>query len=205
MKNYVWLFALISSVALAAQESTQVTEQEAVKAVSQPGKKMALGMQHKMPMAGAMTQTMPQAMPGHEAMMDHSHEPVAIPANLPVPKLEVALYKDEKSGFNLHLQLADFELEAPEFASKKPLSYVQGHAHLFINGQKIQRVYGQYLHLPATLFKQGINQVMVTLNNHDHKIWSRDKKQVVASVFLDAGKEQFIKHSFSSSPLLASR
>ncbi|WDE13807.1 hypothetical protein [Thalassomonas haliotis] len=184
MKSSLWLFSLIFSVAAFSQETAQ------------QGKQISQGMQHNM----SMTKT----MPGHEGMMDHSHEPVAIPVNLPVPKLEVVLYKDDKSGFNLHIQLADFQLEAPEFASEKPLSYVQGHAHLFINGQKIQRIYGQYLHLPGTLFKPGINQVMVTLNNHDHKIWSRGKKQVVASVFLDAGKAQFVQHSFSSSPLLAS-
>lgn len=191
MKSFLWLLSLIFSVSVFAQEAAQQ--------VSRQEMKMSPGMQHKMPMPAVTAQT----MAGHEGMMDHSHEPVAIPANLPVPKLEAALYRDEKSGFNLHIQLADFQLEAPEFASDKPLNYVQGHAHLFINGQKIQRIYGQYLHLPGTLFKPGINQVMVTLNNHDHKIWSRDKKQVVASIFLDAGKEQFIKHSFSSSPLLA--
>ncbi|WDE03361.1 hypothetical protein SG34_018395 [Thalassomonas viridans] len=194
MESYLWLLPLIFSVAVFGQEKAQVRAQKAAQQVNE----MSQGMQHTLPMSATA-----DTMPGHEGMMDHSHEPVAIPANLPVPKLEVALYKDEKSGFNLHIELADFELEAPEFASEKPLGYVQGHAHLFINGQKIQRVYGQYLHLPGTLFKPGINQVMVTLNNHDHKIWSRDKKQVVASVFIDAGKEPFIKHSFSSSPLLS--
>ena len=107
-------------------------------------------------------------MAGQVGMEDHSHAPIEIPANYPVPKLGINLFIDDKSGFNLHLQLADFELEAPEFAADKPISYVQGHAHLFINGQKIQPIYGKYLHLPAKLFKKGINQVMVTLNNHDH-------------------------------------
>jgi len=141
-------------------------------------------------------------MQNDEAMADHSHMPVEIPENLPKPQLELTLFKDEKSGYNLHIETNKFELEPPEFAIDKPTTHVQGHAHLFVNGVKIQRIYANYLHLPDNLFKEGINQVMVTLNNHDHKIWTRNKLQVVSSIFLEPKSATFIKHNFSASPII---
>lgn len=131
--------------------------------------------------------------------MPHMHELREIPADVTTPKVELALYKDEKSGFNLHIQVENYELEPPELATSKAPAVIQGHAHVFINGKKFSRVYAPYLHIPADALQQGINGITVTLNDHDHRVWTRDNKQVLATVFLDTRQSKPQIHYFSSS------
>jgi len=144
--------------------------------------------------------------------MDHSHLPIAAPSNAPKPALSLSLTKDAMSGYNLHLQLARYQLMPPpegvvsmsELMSAtrdQETGFIEGHAHLYINGIKIQRVYGLDVHLPATHFKQGVNTVSVTLNNHGHMYWTVDEKKVVSTLYIDDTLPQLIKHKFDSFPV----
>jgi len=112
-------------------------------------------------------------------MMDHSHMPIAVPNAAPTPALSLKLLKDSMSGYNLILDTQRYDLSVPpegamnmqqmmSATTNENTGFLQGHAHLYINGVKIQRTYGHALHLPANLFKSGINTVSVTLNNHGH-------------------------------------
>jgi len=78
---------------------------------------------------------------------------------------------------------------------------LQGHAHVFINAQKLQRLYGTDLHIPADSLKQGVNQVATSLNSHVHENWIVDEHSIVSSVFFDLSKDPIILHNFSSQPL----
>ena len=73
-------------------------------------------------------------------------------------------------------------------------------AHLYINGVKIQRIYGHALHLPANLFKSGINTVSVTLNNHGHMYWTAQGKKIVATLYVNDQTKEFITYRFESFP-----
>ena len=42
----------------------------------------------------------------------------------------------------------------------------EGHAHLYLDGQKIARVYGEWYHLPKL---EGDHELRVTLNTNDHQ------------------------------------
>ncbi len=134
--------------------------------------------------------------------MQHGHTPVSLPKDSLTPKLTISLSPDSMSGYNLHLEIAQFQLESPLNMGNAPKNTVEGHAHLYINGEKIQRVYGNDVHIPGKHFKEGMNQINVTLNNHDHKAWQKDGKEIISSVFINTEKETLVSHQFSSFPVL---
>jgi hypothetical protein len=151
------------------------------------------------------TKSMKMTKGGMMAMVHNAHIPVELPEMALMPKLDLSIYPDSMSGFNLHIEYQHFENEPPEFAdikNEKNMSeknIVDGHAHLFINGEKVQRVYGRYLHLQAKYFKPGINQVTITLNDHQHNHWSRNNKRVFASYFIDTEKSPMVQHYMTTS------
>ena len=89
---------------------------------------------------------------------------ISLPDAVDAPSLDVAIAPDPVSGWNLHLLVQNFRF-APEHASS-PHIPGEGHAHVYVNGTKIARLYGPWLHiadLPA-----GDNEVTVTLTANDH-------------------------------------
>ncbi len=136
-----------------------------------------------------------------EEVMVHNHNPLVLPEGYRQPALEIDVYPDASNGFNLRLRVANYQLESPEQAGDAPADVAEGHAHLMINGKKRIRIYGEWIHLGAELFKPGINQLTVTLNSHDHYTWVIDRQPVLATVFLDPAKQPPVQHRFASSPL----
>lgn len=104
---------------------------------------------------------------GHE--MDHSaHDtPLDIPA-AGAPEVIAVLMPDPMSGYNLHVTTQNFAF-APEAAS---LAHAegQGHAHVYINDEKLGRLYGEWLHLDA--LPKGDVTIDVTLNANDHRVYT---------------------------------
>lgn len=136
--------------------------------------------------------------PGH---MVHDYKPVQVPADVPIPQLAMQLHRDAVSGVNLHLEVRNFALGPPEQKPSKTM--LNGHAHLYVNGRKIQRLYGPDVHIPGKYFKPGINVVLVSLNAHTHAVWQLGKKQFLVSSFINLKHKPFVLHSFSSVPLVA--
>lgn len=144
--------------------------------------------------------------------LDHSHMPVDLPANSPIPGLSLSIYRDQMSGFNLHLSLKNYALSPPPPADSLDMSelmsatanpdsgFAEGHAHLYINGKKISRVYAPDVHLPATLFKPGVNQITITLNSHGHMYWTARGKQILATLFVNPASTTPVLHRFESYP-----
>ncbi len=97
--------------------------------------------------------------------MGHSHEPVEVPQGQPIPQVDLVVHPDPMRGWNLEIQLSNFEF-APEMASKMAMPG-QGHGHLYVNGEKVTRIYGNWYYLNNLV--AGENQVQVTLNTNDHK------------------------------------
>jgi len=143
--------------------------------------------------------------------VDHSHIPIAVPMNVQLPQLSLSLYRDAVSGFNLELHIARFALGSPPWgatanelmaAAIDPVNgFVAGHAHLYINAEKVQRLYGTDVHLPSSLFRAGVNQVTVSLNNHGHMFWTGDDRQILATLFVDLEKESPVLYRFESFPI----
>ena len=96
----------------------------------------------------------------------HSHgEVLMIDPGLDVPELAVALYPDPVLGWNLNIAVEKFRFAA----ERAGLEHVpgEGHAHVYVNGEKVARAYGAWLHLEHLPF--GSVEIEVTLNANDHR------------------------------------
>ena len=136
------------------------------------------------------------AEPAATTAPQHTHNAVQIPAGLPQPSLDLNLSKDAISGFNLEIVTRHFALEPPEKSGCCSGKILEGHAHIYINGEKIYRAYGPYIHLPEKLFKPGVNQIMVSLNDHHHNTWTEGNRGVMATLVIDTGRDDFLLHRF---------
>ena len=97
------------------------------------------------------------------------HLVVEVPHDRPYPSVTIELEADPVDGYNLHLVTRNFEF-TPE-AVNEELVPNQGHAHLFLNGVKVARLYSEWRHLPKALFEEGVNRLEVVLNANDHSTW----------------------------------
>jgi len=112
---------------------------------------------------------------------DHSmsHEKYEVDPSI-APKLELELLKDTKSGWNLILHTGNFEF-APEKVNQSNEPN-QGHAHLYVNGEKITRLYSKYFYLSD--FPAGEHKIVVSLNTNDHSEYSVNGENIKATVKL---------------------
>ncbi|WP_170764099.1 hypothetical protein [Ruegeria lacuscaerulensis] len=94
---------------------------------------------------------------------DHSTA-VNLPAGPDAPGLEIALTQDPTAGWNLHVMPQNFRF-APENASAADKDG-EGHAHVYINGEKLARLYGNWIHIPD--LPKGETEVSVSLNANSH-------------------------------------
>lgn len=138
--------------------------------------------------------------PGDVAVMDHGQREV--PAQFTIPRLGLTLHEDRMSGYNLQLKLRDYQLWPPLPQYMQAVHPVlSGHAHLYINGRKVRRLYNEYVHLPDNLFKDGVNVISVSLNDHDHASWSVNERELSVTLTIDTRKSPVLQLSYSSSPL----
>lgn len=108
----------------------------------------------------------------HGAGMDHSamdhammHDtPLEMPA-ADAPRLSIMVMPDPMAGYNLHLMTDNFAF-SPQNASLANVTG-EGHAHVYINGEKLGRLYGEWMHIDA--LPKGEVEIEVTLNTNDHR------------------------------------
>jgi hypothetical protein len=96
---------------------------------------------------------------------EHEHgEPIPVPLGPATPTLAATLTPDPLSGWNLHVETSHFRF-TPENAGA-PHVPGEGHAHVYVDGDKIARLYGSWMHIPA--LPPGAT-VEVKLNANDHR------------------------------------
>lgn len=66
-------------------------------------------------------------------------------------------------------------------AANREIVANEGHAHIYVNGVKIARIYSDWYHLPSSLISLGVNAVTVTLNANDHSTWATPDGELIAS------------------------
>ena len=93
------------------------------------------------------------------------------------PRLAIALHKDPVKGWNVELVTENFEF-APAAAGLEPKDG-EGHAHLYIDGEKVARIYNQWYHIPN--LPAGEHEITVTLNANNHAGISVEGRPVRAS------------------------
>jgi hypothetical protein len=108
-----------------------------------------------------------------------SHSKFDVPAGQPQPQItNLTASKDPKMGWNIKIETKDFEF-TPQNANQKHQPG-QGHAHLYVDGIKITRVYSNYYYLSG--FNDGIHELTITLNTNDHKDYYVNGQQISKTV-----------------------
>lgn len=111
----------------------------------------------------------------HEnGITDHHHKTIDIPAGQLIPSVDLIVHKDPMKGYNLQTKVSNFRF-APENISRaaKP---GEGHAHLYINGKKITRLYGSWYYLEN--LQPGKNAIAVSLNANSHETLAHNGKMI---------------------------
>ncbi len=100
--------------------------------------------------------------PGMEGM-NHDHHGEGMEVEGVVPTVDLVLHKDPMSGWNAEIMTTHFQFSP----RKAGLDHKEGegHAHIYVNGEKINRLYGNWYHLANV----GTGDtVMVNLNTNNH-------------------------------------
>ncbi|CAN5838208.1 hypothetical protein BH23CYA1_BH23CYA1_11850 [soil metagenome] len=101
----------------------------------------------------------------HDDAHSHHDQMLEVPAGTPVPDLTVRVDPDPVRGWNLYVGTTNFEFAPEKINSESSPS--EGHAHLYINGESAQRIYGNWTHLAE--LPPGENELRVTLNANGHE------------------------------------
>jgi hypothetical protein len=115
---------------------------------------------------------------------EHSHALLEVNSSLPVPEISINVEEDKKSGYNLFLTTQNFTFN-PDNASSEHVDG-EGHAHLYINGEKITRLYSKAYYLGD--FEKGSYTIVVELSSNDHSTLSKNGNPIQASFELVVGE-----------------
>lgn len=113
----------------------------------------------------AQLRTVSEVELAHESHGGHSHGSMEVPEGQPVPEVDLVVHPDEMGGWNLEVKVSNFRF-APE-RTNGDARPGEGHAHLYVNGEKVTRIYGNWYYLGN--LEPGQNQLRVSLNSNDHK------------------------------------
>ncbi|MFT5280714.1 MAG: hypothetical protein ACI9AR_000142 [Flavobacteriaceae bacterium] len=81
------------------------------------------------------------------------------------PSVDIIATSDSVNGFNINISTENF-IFAPENAGGVHKEG-EGHAHIYVDGVKISRIYGEWYHL--TGLEKGEHKIEVRLSTNDHK------------------------------------
>ncbi len=118
-----------------------------------------------------------------DATVDHGHnhgQMIDLPEGADAPTIDVVLHKDAVSGWNLQIITTNFSF-TPENVNQENTSG-EGHAHIYVNGEKLARLYSPWMHigkLPA-----GQVTVSASLNANDHSTLSVGNKPLSAEMVI---------------------
>lgn len=114
------------------------------------------------------------------ASATHSHTMRMLTDEDTIPTVEIAIIEDAMIGYNVQIDVTDFTF-APQHASSE---YVdgEGHAHLYIDGVKIGRVYGEWVYVGE--LNPGLHEIKVTLNGNDHSMLMADGLEIADAVVI---------------------
>lgn len=101
----------------------------------------------------------------HGAGETHSHKTMVIPQGQPAPTVNLDIKPDAMSGWNLQVKVTNFAF-APERINTKGVA-TEGHAHLYVDGKKVTRLYGPWYYLGN--LSPGEHTITVTLNGNGHE------------------------------------
>ncbi|MEM6386748.1 MAG: hypothetical protein AAF718_10985 [Pseudomonadota bacterium] len=120
----------------------------------------------------------------HSVHMHMHGEALIIEPGETAPTLAIDITPDTAGGWNLHMQTTNFSFTGER--SGKAHVTGEGHAHIYVNGEKVARAYGPWFHLDA--LPDGAVEVEVTLNSNDHRALMVGDVPLSATVSFDLGR-----------------
>jgi uncharacterized surface protein with fasciclin (FAS1) repeats len=113
------------------------------------------------------------------AMHDHS-TPLEASAG-PAPVVDLQIIPLDDGSYNVRVQTLNFTF-APQHVDMEPMAG-EGHAHLYIDDEKIARIYGEWYHLES--LPDDAQMISVALYANNHQPLAVDGVQVTDMVMLD--------------------
>lgn len=95
------------------------------------------------------------------------------------PTVRLQVREDPASGWNLHVITERFRF-APERTGQQARPQ-EGHAHLYLDGEKIARLYGPWYHLAPSAVPHGEHTLTVSLTANDHTAWAVNGEPIQAT------------------------
>ena len=126
------------------------------------------------------------AMPAGELLTTldrEGHQLRDVPA-VDAPTVAIEVTADKMGGYNLQTTTDNFTW-APQHASGEAVPG-EGHAHIYVDGEKVSRVYGEWFFIGPMVMEPGKHKVTVTLNGNDHNQYAADGNPVEATVTMTA-------------------
>ena len=106
------------------------------------------------------------------------------------PKVNLEVQKDPTGGFNVHVVTSNF-VWRPEMASMQHVPR-EGHAHVYLDGQKIMRIYNEWFHLNTYQFstKAGEQLLSIEFVGNDHAPYTVQGMPVGAQELVDVPSDE---------------
>ena len=123
----------------------------------------------------------------------HTHSGFEIPEGEAVPTIKVVATEDPVSGWNLQLITSDFTF-SPERAGRE-FVLGEGHAHLYVDGEKRDRLYGPWYHLDN--LAPGEHTIEVTLNGNNHAVYQSDGRSISDEITVEADRRSHTHPSYA--------
>ena len=108
---------------------------------------------------------------GHAAMM------VAVDDWAAKPTLDTAIHADPVGGWNLNVKTSNFTFDAA--AAGRGNVEGNGHAHVYVNGMKLGRIYGDWHHIAS--LPKGRHEISVSLYANDHSGLALDGAKITST------------------------
>lgn len=108
----------------------------------------------------------------------HSDDEMFMVSAEEAPTLQLMVTEDAKSGYNIKLITENFTF-TPDSVNKENV-IGEGHAHLYVGGEKVGRLYGPDFHYNGSF--EGAKTFRATLNANDHSEYAVDGKVIDATI-----------------------
>lgn len=112
---------------------------------------------------------------------EHTHSELFEVSEEEAPSVAIEVTQDPKSGWNVHIITSDF-IFTPEAASTPSNDVGEGHAHLYVDGVKVARIYGDWFHYDDDF--EGEKEFRVTLNANDHSEYAVNGEIISSSIYV---------------------
>lgn len=113
---------------------------------------------------GSIGQSIRSHSPSNPNRADNHDKIMEIPSGQAVPTIDLVVHQDAMKGYNLEVKVTNFQF-APERINTDAIPG-EGHGHIYVNNQKLTRLYGSWYYLEN--LPPGQNKITVSLNANNH-------------------------------------